>query len=126
MEKFIFLLMFAGLSLCLATDVSYDSRGIIIDGDHRVLFSGSIHYPRSTPEVILFFYFLIYIYYFLYYMYWYFLFCIYIYYFFILYVLEWYVFEFFQLKENSLEIPLFFILFFYTIRLFCTFLHVSN
>lgn len=32
-------------------NVSYDSRAIVIDGKRRVLVSGSIHYPRSTPEM---------------------------------------------------------------------------
>ncbi|CAN0892310.1 Beta-galactosidase 6 [Linum grandiflorum] len=31
--------------------VSYDGRSLIINGHHRILFSGSIHYPRSTPEM---------------------------------------------------------------------------
>lgn len=31
--------------------VSYDSRAITINGQRRILISGSIHYPRSTPEV---------------------------------------------------------------------------
>ncbi|CAN1781711.1 Beta-galactosidase 6 [Linum perenne] len=31
--------------------VSYDGRSLIINGHHRILFFGSIHYPRSTPEV---------------------------------------------------------------------------
>lgn len=31
--------------------VSYDHRALVIDGKRRVLVSGSIHYPRSTPEV---------------------------------------------------------------------------
>lgn len=34
-----------------ATNVSYDSRAITIDGKRKILLSGSIHYPRSTPEV---------------------------------------------------------------------------
>ncbi|XP_010273985.1 PREDICTED: beta-galactosidase 15-like [Nelumbo nucifera] len=34
-----------------ATQVTYDGRAIIIDGIRRVLFSGAIHYPRSTPEM---------------------------------------------------------------------------
>lgn len=33
-------------------DVTYDGRSLIIKGERRILFSGSIHYPRSTPEVI--------------------------------------------------------------------------
>ncbi|XP_031399214.1 beta-galactosidase 8-like [Punica granatum] len=35
----------------LGTTVTYDSRALVIDGKRRVLQSGSIHYPRSTPEV---------------------------------------------------------------------------
>ncbi|KAJ4831396.1 hypothetical protein Tsubulata_020415 [Turnera subulata] len=31
--------------------VSYDHRALVIDGKRRVLQSGSIHYPRTTPEV---------------------------------------------------------------------------
>ncbi|EYU41564.1 hypothetical protein ABFS82_10G046800 [Erythranthe guttata] len=34
-----------------ATDVSYDGRAIKIDGQRRIIISGSIHYPRSTPEM---------------------------------------------------------------------------
>ncbi|KAK9102398.1 hypothetical protein Sjap_019652 [Stephania japonica] len=34
-----------------AIDVSYDGRAIKIDGQRRVLLSGSIHYPRSTPDM---------------------------------------------------------------------------
>ncbi|KAL5555213.1 hypothetical protein UlMin_037449 [Ulmus minor] len=32
-------------------DVTYDGRSLIIDGQRRILFSGSIHYPRSTPQM---------------------------------------------------------------------------
>jgi len=32
-------------------NVTYDGRSLIVDGQHKILFSGSIHYPRSTPEV---------------------------------------------------------------------------
>ncbi|KAG4947999.1 hypothetical protein JHK86_041238 [Glycine max] len=31
--------------------VSYDSKAITINGQRRILISGSIHYPRSTPEM---------------------------------------------------------------------------
>ncbi|KAJ6341052.1 hypothetical protein OIU78_009264 [Salix suchowensis] len=34
-----------------ATQVTYDDRAIVIDGKHRVLVSGSIHYPRSTAQM---------------------------------------------------------------------------
>ncbi|TYI76560.1 hypothetical protein E1A91_D06G084800v1 [Gossypium mustelinum] len=37
-------------SLVSAT-VSYDSKAIIINGRRRILLSGSIHYPRSTPQM---------------------------------------------------------------------------
>ncbi|KAL0904016.1 hypothetical protein M5K25_026085 [Dendrobium thyrsiflorum] len=46
---------FALLPPCLLTpaaaSVSYDNKAIIIDGQRRILISGSIHYPRSTPEM---------------------------------------------------------------------------
>ncbi|RDX82576.1 Beta-galactosidase 8 [Mucuna pruriens] len=32
-------------------NVQYDHRALVIDGKRRVLISGSIHYPRSTPEM---------------------------------------------------------------------------
>ena len=35
-----------------AGNVTYDGRSLVIDGQHKILFSGSIHYPRSTPEVL--------------------------------------------------------------------------
>ncbi|XP_044496487.1 beta-galactosidase 8-like [Mangifera indica] len=35
----------------LCSNVTYDHRALVIDGKRRVLQSGSIHYPRSTPEV---------------------------------------------------------------------------
>lgn len=31
--------------------VSYDRKSLIINGQRRILLSGSIHYPRSTPEM---------------------------------------------------------------------------
>ncbi|CAA6655989.1 unnamed protein product [Spirodela intermedia] len=31
--------------------VTYDGRSLIINGKRNLLFSGSIHYPRSTPEM---------------------------------------------------------------------------
>ncbi|KAJ0026059.1 hypothetical protein Pint_09031 [Pistacia integerrima] len=31
--------------------VTYDKKAIIINGQRRILISGSIHYPRSTPEM---------------------------------------------------------------------------
>ncbi|OMO91660.1 hypothetical protein COLO4_18204 [Corchorus olitorius] len=34
----------------VSATVSYDSKAIIINGKRRILMSGSIHYPRSTPQ----------------------------------------------------------------------------
>ncbi|GMI76135.1 beta-galactosidase 15 [Hibiscus trionum] len=34
-----------------AHNVTHDSRSIIIDGNHRIILSGSIHYPRSTAQM---------------------------------------------------------------------------
>ena len=46
------LLCLALISIAIeAIDVSYDGRAITIDGKRKILFSGSIHYPRSTAEV---------------------------------------------------------------------------
>ncbi|KAH6828005.1 beta-galactosidase 8 [Perilla frutescens var. hirtella] len=47
----VFLLLAAAASLCSAIDVTYDGRALVIDGKRRVLVSGSIHYPRSTPDM---------------------------------------------------------------------------
>ncbi|KAK7840934.1 beta-galactosidase 16 [Quercus suber] len=33
-----------------AKGVTYDGRSLIINGKRKILFSGSIHYPRSTPQ----------------------------------------------------------------------------
>lgn len=55
-EKLIVLLLMVILLGFLATasfaaNVTYDHRALVIDGKRRVLVSGSIHYPRSTPEM---------------------------------------------------------------------------
>ncbi|OMO93522.1 hypothetical protein COLO4_16850 [Corchorus olitorius] len=34
-----------------AIQVGYDSRSMIIDGERKLIFSGAIHYPRSTTEM---------------------------------------------------------------------------
>ncbi|XP_056164391.1 beta-galactosidase 16-like [Syzygium oleosum] len=39
------------IAVASAWNVTYDGRSLIIDGQHKILFSGSIHYPRSTPEM---------------------------------------------------------------------------
>nr|CAB3478994.1 unnamed protein product [Digitaria exilis] len=32
-------------------EVTYDGRALILDGARRMLFSGDMHYPRSTPQI---------------------------------------------------------------------------
>lgn len=44
-----FLLPNSHFILCTVT---YDRKAILINAQRRILFSGSIHYPRSTPQVI--------------------------------------------------------------------------
>jgi hypothetical protein len=44
-----FLGVYVLASFC--SNVTYDHRALVIDGKRRVLISGSIHYPRSTPQV---------------------------------------------------------------------------
>ncbi|KAK2433960.1 beta-galactosidase [Trifolium repens] len=44
-----FLGVYVLASLC--SNVTYDHRALVIDGKRRVLISGSIHYPRSTPQM---------------------------------------------------------------------------
>nr|VDD45078.1 unnamed protein product [Brassica oleracea] len=46
-----FILCCVLVNCACATIVSHDGRAITIDGHRRVLLSGSIHYPRSTPEM---------------------------------------------------------------------------
>lgn len=36
---------------CFATEVTYDARSLIINGERRVIFSGAVHYPRSTVQM---------------------------------------------------------------------------
>lgn len=43
------------LAAAVECAVTYDKKAVLIDGQRRILFSGSIHYPRSTPEVTAFF-----------------------------------------------------------------------
>ncbi|GLT39194.1 hypothetical protein SLA2020_134000 [Shorea laevis] len=38
-------------SQVIQCSVSYDRKALLINGHRRILFSGSIHYPRSTPEM---------------------------------------------------------------------------
>ncbi|XVF67768.1 hypothetical protein PTKIN_Ptkin10aG0148700 [Pterospermum kingtungense] len=43
-------MLFLSLKLTQCT-VTYDRKALTIDGQRRILFSGSIHYPRSTPQM---------------------------------------------------------------------------
>lgn len=43
------LLFFFFFAYCLAGNVTYDHRALIIDGQRKLLISASIHYPRSVP-----------------------------------------------------------------------------
>ena len=47
------LLLLAAVALAAVsgTEVAYNDRALVIDGERRIVISGSIHYPRSTPEV---------------------------------------------------------------------------
>ncbi|XP_059431851.1 beta-galactosidase-like isoform X2 [Corylus avellana] len=45
------LLLLFSLVCSAAASVTYDHRAIMINGQRRILISGSIHYPRSTPEM---------------------------------------------------------------------------
>ncbi|XP_062179260.1 beta-galactosidase 7-like [Phragmites australis] len=45
-----------GLAVCAsaaaaAGEVTYDHRALVLNGTRRMLFSGEIHYPRSTPQM---------------------------------------------------------------------------
>ncbi|CAJ2667731.1 unnamed protein product [Trifolium pratense] len=50
-----FLLVSLTLTASLGTihggNVTYDRTSLVINGQHKILFSGSIHYPRSTPQM---------------------------------------------------------------------------
>ncbi|TKY54489.1 Beta-galactosidase protein [Spatholobus suberectus] len=49
-RNFYTLLLF--LLVCAVTaSVTYDHKAIVVNGQRRILISGSIHYPRSTPEM---------------------------------------------------------------------------
>ncbi|XP_055800659.1 beta-galactosidase [Solanum dulcamara] len=49
----LFLLVICSLEFfsSVKASVSYDDRAIIINGKRKILISGSIHYPRSTPQM---------------------------------------------------------------------------
>ncbi|XP_072089187.1 beta-galactosidase isoform X1 [Arachis hypogaea] len=43
------------LCLCwvhaVTASITYDHKAIVVNGQRKILFSGSIHYPRSTPQI---------------------------------------------------------------------------
>ncbi|KAK2987762.1 hypothetical protein RJ640_016357 [Escallonia rubra] len=45
------LVLAVAATTAFGVNVTYDHRALVIDGKRRVLVSGSIHYPRSTPEM---------------------------------------------------------------------------
>ncbi|XP_026445844.1 beta-galactosidase 10-like isoform X2 [Papaver somniferum] len=45
----VFFLVFSSFSL--ASNVTYDHRSLIIDGQRKLFLSASIHYPRSVPAM---------------------------------------------------------------------------
>ncbi|GLT47820.1 hypothetical protein SLA2020_214820 [Shorea laevis] len=48
---FILFLLISSWVCSVMSTVSYDRKAIIVNGKRRILISGSIHYPRSTPEM---------------------------------------------------------------------------
>ncbi|XP_057427809.1 beta-galactosidase 5-like [Lotus japonicus] len=53
-SKLLTLFFFTVLFVCselIHCSVTYDKKAIVINGQRRILISGSIHYPRSTPEM---------------------------------------------------------------------------
>lgn len=55
MKNLIKIVLFLWVCSCNSANatVSYDDRAILINGQRKILIAGSIHYPRSTPEVIM-------------------------------------------------------------------------
>ncbi|KAM0947342.1 putative beta-galactosidase [Dioscorea sansibarensis] len=51
MVMVVMLFMVVVAVVVMAGDVTYDGRSLIINGSRRILFSGSIHYSRSTPQM---------------------------------------------------------------------------
>ncbi|KAJ9183822.1 hypothetical protein P3X46_007629 [Hevea brasiliensis] len=45
------ILLFSSWIFSVMATVTYDHKAIVINGQRRILISGSIHYPRSTPEM---------------------------------------------------------------------------
>jgi hypothetical protein len=41
----------AVLAAAVSAAVTYDRKAVVVNGQRRILMSGSVHYPRSVPEV---------------------------------------------------------------------------
>ncbi|XP_042454912.1 beta-galactosidase 3-like [Zingiber officinale] len=51
-SRLFFLLFFLFAPVAIAVhNVTYDARSLIIDGERKLIISGSIHYPRSVPSM---------------------------------------------------------------------------
>lgn len=46
-----FVVAVAVLAAAVLAAVTYDRKAMVVNGQRRILMSGSIHYPRSVPEV---------------------------------------------------------------------------
>ncbi|XP_057430749.1 beta-galactosidase-like [Lotus japonicus] len=44
-------MLFCSWFCYVTASVTYDHKAILVDGKRRILISGSIHYPRSTPQM---------------------------------------------------------------------------
>lgn len=51
MSFLVVVVVLSSLVCWVTASVSYDRRAIVINGQRRILISGSIHYPRSSPEM---------------------------------------------------------------------------
>ncbi|KAG6383355.1 hypothetical protein SASPL_156895 [Salvia splendens] len=50
-KYFLLLLLLNSFAQLARCSVTYDRRGLVINGRRQILFSGSIHYPRSSPDM---------------------------------------------------------------------------
>lgn len=50
-SSLVVVVVLSSLACWVTASVSYDRKAVIVNGQRRILISGSIHYPRSSPEV---------------------------------------------------------------------------
>ncbi|KAK4483659.1 hypothetical protein RD792_010860 [Penstemon davidsonii] len=50
-KALVLIVLFSLVSSLVKATVTYDEKSFIINGQRKILISGSIHYPRSTPEM---------------------------------------------------------------------------